>query len=62
LGLVLAYAAGRSLEAILAGVSPRDGATFLTAAFLALVTALAGSLLPAWRATQVDPLKVIRVE
>jgi putative ABC transport system permease protein len=62
LGLVLAWAAGRSLEALLAGVSPRDAATFAAAAGLAVVTALAGSLVPAWRATRVDPLKVIRVE
>jgi ABC-type lipoprotein release transport system permease subunit len=43
-------------------VSPRDAATFAAAAGLAVVTALAGSLVPAWRATRVDPLKVIRVE
>jgi putative ABC transport system permease protein len=62
LGLVLAYAAGQSLEALLAGVSPRDAVTFAAAAALAVVTALGGSLLPAWRAARVDPLKVIRVE
>ncbi len=37
-------------------------ATFAPAAVLALATALAGSLLPAWRAARVDPLKVIRVD
>ena len=62
LGLALAWAAGRSLEALLAGVSPVDTATFATAAGLAVATAVAGSLLPAWWAAQVDPLKVIRVE
>jgi len=62
LGLALAWAAGRSLEALLAGVSPVDAATFAIAAGLAVATALAGSLLPAWWAAQVDPLKVIRVE
>jgi len=62
LGIALAWAAGRSLEALLAGVSPRDLATFATAAGLALVTALLGSLLPAWRATRVDPLTAIRFE
>jgi putative ABC transport system permease protein len=62
LGLVLAYLAARSLEALLAGVSPQDAATFAAAAGLAIVAALAGSLLPAWRAARVDPLKVIRVE
>jgi predicted permease len=62
LGLVLSYAAGQSLQALLAGVSPRDATTFAAAAGLGVVTAFAGSLLPAWRATRVDPLKVIRVE
>jgi predicted permease len=62
LGLGLAGLAGRGLEALLAGVSSRDAATFAVAAGLAVLTALAGSLLPAWRATRVDPLKVIRVE
>ena len=32
LGLALAFAAGRGLEALLAGVSPRDAVTFLAAA------------------------------
>ena len=62
LGLCLAYAASRSLEALLAGVSPRDAASFALSAAVAVATALAGSLLPAWRAARVDPLKVIRVD
>jgi predicted permease len=62
LGLALAWAAGRSLEALLAGVSPRDFATFTAAAGLAIATALLGSLLPAWRAAHVDPLTAIRFE
>jgi len=61
-GLGLAYLAGRSLEALLAGVSPRDLATFALAGGLAVATALAGSLLPALRAIRVDPLKMIRVD
>jgi putative ABC transport system permease protein len=62
LGLGLAWAAGRSLEALLAGVSPRDAATFAAAAAVVLAAALVGSLLPALRAVRVDPLKVMRVE
>ncbi len=62
LGLALAWAAGRSLEALLAGVSPRDAAAFLGAAALVLLAALAGSLLPALRAARVDPLTAIRAE
>ncbi len=62
LGVGLAYGAGRALEALLAGVSPRDAPTFLTAVGLALVMTIVGSLLPALRAVRVDPLTAIRVE
>ena len=61
-GVALAYAAGRALEALLAGVSPRDGATFLAAVALALVMTVAGSVLPALRAVRLDPLSSIRAE
>lgn len=61
-GVVLAYAAGRALEALLAGISPRDGATFLGAVALAIAMTVAGSLLPALRAIRVDPLDAIRAE
>jgi predicted permease len=61
-GVALAYAAGRTLEALLAGVRPGDTPTFLTAVGLSLVMTLAGSLFPALRALRVDPMTVIRVE
>jgi predicted permease len=62
LGLALAFAAGRGLESLLAGVSPRDALTFASAAAIAVATAFLGSLLPALRATRVDPLRVMRAE
>ena len=62
LGLALAYAAGRGLEALLAGVRPGDAATFLAATGLAVVMTLAGSLVPALRALSVDPLAAMRAE
>ena len=61
-GLVLAYAAGRTVEAVLAGVKPGDGTTFGIAADLCIVMILAGGLLPALRAVRVDPITVIRAE
>jgi ABC-type antimicrobial peptide transport system permease subunit len=61
-GLLLAYAAGRSLEALLAGVAPTDTPTLVAALTLALVMTLAGSLVPAWRAAHVDPASVIRAD
>jgi putative ABC transport system permease protein len=62
IGAALAVAAGRTLQAVLAGVSPADVATFGGAIGLAILMTIAGSLLPALRATRVDPLQVIRSE
>jgi predicted lysophospholipase L1 biosynthesis ABC-type transport system permease subunit len=62
LGLLLAYAAGRSMQALLAGVRPADPATFLAGLGLAAVMTLAGSLLPALRALSVDPTVALRAE
>jgi putative ABC transport system permease protein len=62
LGSALAYASGRAMQALLAGVSPADAATFLSALALSVLMALVGSLLPALRAVRVDPMTVIRSE
>ena len=62
LGGILAYAAARSLQALLAGVSPADPLTFAAAIGLSAAMAIAGSLLPAFRAVRLDPLKVLRSE
>lgn len=61
-GLALAYAAGRGMEALLAGLGPADAATFLAATGLCALMTLAGSLLPAVRAMHVDPIEVMRTE
>ena len=62
LGMGLALAAGRALQALLAGVSPWDGSTFAVAAVVSVVMTLMGSLLPALRAVRVNPLTAIRTE
>jgi putative ABC transport system permease protein len=62
LGVIVAYIAGRNMQAILAGVGPADPATFLTAALLALAMTAAGSLLPALRALRVDAITVMRTQ
>ncbi|MGH9665543.1 MAG: FtsX-like permease family protein, partial [Bryobacteraceae bacterium] len=62
LGALLAYAAGRTIEALLAGVRPGDIAVFAASAGLSLLMTLAGSLLPALRAVHVDPTTAIRAE
>jgi len=62
LGVALAYVAGRAMQALLAGVTPGDPATFVTAAGLCLLMTAAGSLVPSLRALRVDPIAAIRAE
>jgi predicted permease len=61
-GVPLSYAAGRAMEALLAGVRPGDPTTFLTAIGLCLLMTLLGSLLPTLRAVRIDPISAIRIE
>jgi predicted permease len=62
LGAGLAWFSGRQMQALLAGVEPGDPATFFVAMALCLGMALAGSLLPAWRAVRMDPNAALRAE
>lgn len=62
IGGVLAYAAGRSMQALLFGIDPADASVFSVAIGLSLLMAIAGSLLPAWRAIRVDPLAATRAD
>lgn len=61
-GIGLAYAAGRLLESLLAGVAPSDPPTFAAAVGLTVVMATSGTLLPALRAIRIDPLRAMRSE
>jgi ABC-type lipoprotein release transport system permease subunit len=58
----LAYAAGRSMEALPAGVKPADAPTLVSAVVLALMMAVLGSLAPTVRALRVDPITALRSE
>ena len=61
-GLVVAFVVMRSLETLLYGVRAYDPLTFIVVPLVLLAAALAGSLLPAMRATRVDPMVVLRAE
>jgi predicted permease len=61
-GGALAIATGRWLQSLLVGVSPADGRVLATAAVLVLGMAALGALLPARRATAIDPITAIRTE
>jgi putative ABC transport system permease protein len=61
-GVALALAATRLLNALLFGTSPTDLVTFASAAALIVTIAAAASLVPALRASRVDPLIALRDE
>lgn len=62
LGAVLAMFAARAIAARLFGVSPSDPGTFAGAVTAMVVAALAAVLVPAMRATRVDPAVTLRHE
>lgn len=62
LGLVAALALSRVASSLLYGVSPADPLTFVVVAAAIGVVALAACLLPARRATRVDPLVAMQVD
>jgi len=60
IGLGIAAALARFLSSRLLGVEPCSPAVFGTCAAVLLATALVASWLPAWRATRVDLVNVLR--
>jgi putative ABC transport system permease protein len=60
--LALATAGGSGIQSILFGVTPRDPFTYTVVVALVTVVSLAATLVPALRATRVDPLIALRAE
>jgi putative ABC transport system permease protein len=61
IGLAGALAITRVLSGLLYQITPTDAGTFVGAALLLGALAAAASLIPAWRATRVDPIVALRV-
>ena len=51
-----------ALATVVFGVTPGDVTSMVVAALLLLAAALLASLLPAWRATRVNPVEGLRAE
>jgi predicted permease len=62
LGILAAVWATALFAGMLFGVEPTDPVTFVTVAILLTLVGLAASSLPAYRATRVDPMSIIRHE
>jgi len=62
IGLGAALALGRLASSLVYGISSRDSITFIAVTLLLILISFAASLVPALRATRIDPLVVLRDE
>jgi predicted permease len=62
LGLGGAAATTQVVRGVLFGIEPLDPVTFAATTIVLMLVALAAALLPAWRATRVDPVESLRTE
>jgi ABC-type antimicrobial peptide transport system permease subunit len=61
-GLGAALAAGPAIHSLLYGISPQDPKSLIAAMIFVALTAAAGTIFPAVRATRVDPMVALRYE
>ena len=62
LGLAIALGLGRLISSLVYGLSPHDGFSFLSAALVLGIAGVLAGVLPAWRASRLDPNAALRCE
>ncbi len=62
LGLVAAFALSQVVATLLYGITPSDPLTYASVAGLLTLAAMAATLIPALRATRIDPATALRAE
>ena len=61
-GLPVTMALDRLMAGLLYGITPTDPVTLIAAALLLAVVGMVSTSLPAWRATQIDPVVALQAE
>jgi putative ABC transport system permease protein len=62
IGLAIALALGRLVSSLIFGVRPTDPLTFATVASLLIAVGVLATIVPAYRATRVEPVRTLRDE
>jgi putative ABC transport system permease protein len=61
-GLIGALLAARGLSALLPGTGPADPVVYVCACLFLLTVTLLASIIPAWHASRIEPVRVLRAE
>jgi ABC-type lipoprotein release transport system permease subunit len=61
-GLSAAFLTVRGLSAMLYSVAPTDPVVYVSVSAFLLCTTLLASLVPAWRAARMDPVRTLRAD
>ncbi|MDR3774044.1 MAG: hypothetical protein P4L26_11885, partial [Terracidiphilus sp.] len=62
IGLAGSAAAAREIASMLYGTQPLDPPVFVAVSAALLLVAMLACLVPAWRASRLDPMTALRVE